>query len=179
MRIISARLHDVLPVNCGEQKTPVYRVFFLFPDSFIVSKHTIELTNKELFGGSFVTGKKVELGAEKFFSQLLGPVLDPATGQETIRTFLESGDEEEKTILHLVEEKFDRVMLYDIKSLKLSGSIFSDFRKIEIHFAQGGFARTLSLAVCSFTPWGVKPLPEESRRIYKLLQSKAPSAGKA
>ncbi len=176
MRIISTKLHDVIPVNCGEQKTPVYRVFSLFPDSFILSKHSVELTDREIFGSRFVTGKKLQHGAEKFFNLLIGPVLEPSTAESTIRAFLERGDEDEEMILNLVEEKFERVMLYDIRSLKLSGSIFSDFRKIKVHFTRRGTAEDLSFAVCSFTPWGVKPLPEESRRVYKLLKSKVPQA---
>jgi hypothetical protein len=63
MRIISTKLHDVIPVNCGKQKTTVYRVFSLFPNSFILSKPSVELTDREIFGGRFVTGKKLQHGA--------------------------------------------------------------------------------------------------------------------
>ena len=74
MSILSLKLGNISSINCGSRSAPVCRLFSLLEDSFIISKHSVSLTEKEQFGGigggSYRSRKQrynVSKGRDKFF----------------------------------------------------------------------------------------------------------------
>jgi hypothetical protein len=106
-------------------------------------------------------------GRLRFFKELLGPVLDPWTSEETIQRILATGDATEFTIA-IVREKFEEVRFLDITGLKLRRNFLLGLRAIDLAF-QG---QALSFAVCAFTPWGVLRAGKETEKLYARLRGK-------
>lgn len=168
------RLNGIQPINCADRKHPRYRVFSLFTDSFLLSKHEAAVTNKELFGGLFVSTKMLARGRDKFFKLLLGPVIDSSMSEQALQTILDT-DEEESSFLSLRENGFDRIPFSTIKTLKLRSNFLSEFKAIDISYGQEGSLQTLTFSICAFTPWGVKDLPDQTKSIFKTLKRSTPN----
>jgi hypothetical protein len=174
MSLFTVKLDDIRPIECGEytvrygfiKGVPRYKPFLLQQDSFLMGKHEVCLTNKELFGGSWVSGQMLVKGREKFIREVLGPLIDPWRREEFLKQVIEARDESEIT-LSLVREEFDEVKFSNITELKFRRLSFWSGRKtIDVTF-QGG---SISFIVCAFTLWGVITRFDETKKVFKSIQ---------
>jgi hypothetical protein len=177
MSLLTVKLEDIHFIDCGKytirfstKRLPRYKPFLLQQDSFLLGKHEVCLTNKEISGGMWGSVKKWKLGGEKFVGEILGPVLDPWKREELLKQVLnmEEGDEN-KIALSLVRENFDEVNFSNIIDLQLRRlSFWSHLRIIDIVSQD----KTISFVVCGITPFvGVGPDNKKTQKIFAIIQN--------
>ncbi len=177
MSLLTVKLEDILFVDCEKRiitfsakRMPRYKPFLVQQDSFLLGKHEVCLTNKEISGGMWGCAKKWKLGAEKFIEEILGPVLDPWKREEILKQVLnmKEGDEN-RIVVSLVRENFDEVKFSDIIDLELRRlSFWSYVRTIDIASQD----RTISFVVCGVTPLvGVGPDIKKTQKIFTIIQN--------
>lgn len=179
MSLLSVKLEDILLIDCGQyiirfgsvKSFPSYRPFLILQDSFLLGKHEICQISKEIFGGlmEWDTGKKWNMGRERFLREVLGPVLDPWRREELLKQVIsiqEGG--ESKITLSLVRENFHEVKFSNITDLKLRRlSFWSHLEMIDIVSRD----RAISFAVCLITQLvGVGPDIKETKKIFTRIQ---------
>ena len=116
------------------------------------------------------TGKKWNMGREKFLRDVLGPVLEPRRREELLRQVVDmEGRGESKIALSLVRENFDEVKFSNITELKLRRlSFWSHLKTIDI-VSQG---RSISFAVCGVTTLvGVGIDVNETQKMFTRIQN--------
>ena len=182
MSLLTVKLADIHPVDCGRYTikflgfttgVPRYRPFLLQQDSFLLGKHEVCLTNKELFGGllEWDSGKKWNKGREKFLKEVLGPVLDPWKREEVLEQLVDMEDgDENKIVLYIVRENFDEVRFSNIIELKLRRhSFWSYLKTIDITYQAGS---SISFAVCIFNPLlGLQADVNATKKVYTSIQN--------
>ena len=170
MSVISLKLNHILPINCGEKGRPLFRVICLLPDSFLISKHSVSMTKKEIFGDTFNSAKKVDQGREKFFKALLSPLIDPPVSDTDIRRILEAEEDESIVMIPLREDTLEKRMFHEIESIRLKKDLFSGDGKIEMTLKDNGAMTKHVFSVCAFTPRGVKDSSGKTKEIFKTLK---------
>jgi hypothetical protein len=182
MSLLTVNLEDICPIDCGKwgvfKRRPRYRLFLLLKDSFLLGKHEVCLTNKEIFGGSVysITDEMYVKGRNKFFQEVFGPYLDPWKREETVKQVLSKMDERHRIggvsreiVVSVVREDFDEVHLSDITGFKLRrNSLWSNMKTIDMTF-QG---RSVSLRICEVTALGVQPNINETQATFVRIQKR-------
>jgi hypothetical protein len=179
MSLLTMKLEDIHPIDCGiytvrygfTKGLPRYKPFVLLHDSFLLGKHEVCLTNKELFGGVWGSGKMWNKGREKFLTEVLGPVLNPWKREEALKQVadMEDGDES-KIVVSLVRENFDEVRFSNIIELKLRRhSFWAYLRTIDITYQSGS---SISFAVCIFNPLlGIERDINVTKKVFTSIQN--------
>ena len=136
MSILSLELGKISSINCGSRSAPLCRFFSLLEDSFIISKHSVSLTENGRFGETLLRRAKKRYqyqGKEKFFYLLFRPAVDPSLSDEALKKIINFDQAEETISIPLIEETMERIAFHQIKSIELRGSFLSS-RWININF---------------------------------------------
>jgi hypothetical protein len=167
-----AKLNDITPIDCGNRgvfkRYPRYKPFLLQEDSFLLGKHEVRLTYREIFGGVFTTSKMHDKGRNKFLREVLGPVIDPWKREELLERMQASKDEEEEReiILPMVRDRFDEVKFSNISELTLRRHRWYSEETINVTYVGG----SISFVGCTLTPWGILPTRELTQDIFRRIQ---------
>lgn len=164
MALFSATIEQIVPINLGTRKAPRYRVLVDRTIELLISQHEVSFTNKQMFGGTFVTSKMLEAGRKKFFDSIIRPVFDASVSDQTIQALSIIEGHENLTEFPLDVNRFDRIPASGIKAVRLHGSWLKESRQIELVFHAN--RPPLLFFVCAFTPWGVKDLPDAAKLFY-------------
>ena len=178
MPLLTVKLEDIIPIDCGEwgvfKRAPRYRLFVLLHDSFLLGKHEVRLTTKEIFEGPFckTTSEMFLKGRNKFIKEILGCVFDR---EEVVGQVVAKIDEGRligvsgEIVVSIVREKFDDVKFSNITELKLRrNSLWSNMRTIDIRF-QGG---SISFRACEFNYlFGMSTNVIETEEIFTRIQN--------
>ena len=179
MSILSLKLGNISSINCGSRSTPLCRFFSLLEDSFIISKHSVSLTEKEQYGGfgRIFTPKKerhrLYQGKNKFFDLLFRPAVDPSLSDEDLKKIINSDQAKESISIPFIEETIERIAFHQIKSIELRGPFLSSSRWINISFQKDWLVQNMTFVLCDFTTLGLlqECLPE-TRRVFNILKGK-------
>jgi len=182
MSILSLKIGNIYSINCGSRSAPVCRFFSLLEDSFIISKHTVSLAEKEQYGGfgRIFTPKKERYllgqGRKKFFDLLFRPAVDPSLSDEDLKKNINIDQAQETISIPFIEEAIERIAFHHIKSIELSGPFLSSSRWINISFQKDWLVQNMTFVLCDFTTLGLlqECLPE-TRRVFNILKEKKKS----
>ena len=181
MSLLTVTLADIIAIDCGEygvfKKSPRYKPFLLQRDSFLLGKHELRLSKREIFkrffSGSEAFLDKKSKEREKFIREILGPILDPRKRDELLKQVLDidimnKGDERE-IVLPIVRENFNEVKFSDIIELKLRRRfLWWSFEKIIDVTYQGG---SVSFHVCDLNIFfGLPHLYIETQNVFESVQ---------
>jgi len=181
MSILSLKLGNISSINCGSRSAPVYRLFSLLEDSFIISKNSVSLAENGRFGVAFLTRAKKRYqyqGREKFFYLLFRPAVDPSLSDEDLKKIINFDQTEETISIPLIEETMERIAFHHIKSIKFSGTFLSASQWINISFQKDWLVENMTFMLCAFTKYdigGVREDPPETRRVFNILKGKIKS----
>ena len=174
MSLLTVNLDDIRIIDCGKygafKGIPKHKPFLLRQDSFLLGKHEVCLTDKEIFRSSVVTPQRFKEGMATFFKELFEPYLDPWDREGIVVRVLGKRDAGDKgqIFISLIREEFDEVKFSDIIELEYQRIPPWWGRKMIYMMFQGG---SISFVVwCGFTS-DTMTISDKTKEVFTSIQN--------
>jgi hypothetical protein len=174
MSLLTVNLDDIHIIDCGKygafKGVPKHKPFLLLQDFFLIGKHEVCLTDKEIFGSSVVTPQRFKEGMAKFFKELFESYLEPGDREGIVVRVLGKRDAGDKgqIFISLIREEFDEVKFSDIIELEYQRIPPWWGRKMICITFQGG--SILFVVWCRFTG-GVMVISDNTKEAFGSIQN--------